>query len=209
MKRYIQFLLLVLFALTVFPVQTLAAEQKDAKELFNNIYNKVFGDEGSSFSYDVNIIGLYKTKGSIIYKGTKIQYTESRYLAWEDGVTAYMVDKKKKEVRIYNHTDEEKDNMLSKFKYDVNNFDFSYREEGSYYLVMAKVRNAKFFGIRYVEAKVDKKTLYPVSLTIKLAILKTTVYISDFKAGNISDSAFIFPKERFKGYNFVDKRKAL
>ena len=32
--------------------------QPDARELFDKVFNMVFGPEGSSFTYSVNIVGL-------------------------------------------------------------------------------------------------------------------------------------------------------
>lgn len=184
-----------------------AQNAKEAKVLFNKIYDMVFGAKGSSLTYSVNIIGLYKTSGNIQYKGKKVHYEESRYSAWEDGVTAYMVDKKKKVVGIYRYDDDNKDEYLSKFKYDVNDFTFSYTTDGQYYNIKAKLKNHSMFGIREVVAKVYKSNLHPVSMTIKLAIFRTTVQISNFKAGNIADSNFVFPKDKFKGYTYEDHRK--
>lgn len=183
-----------------------ASNAKEAKVLFDKVYNLVFGPQGSALLYKVNIIGLYKTEGSIVYKGNKLRYIEARYCAWEDGVTAYMVDKKKHQVNICRHDDDNKDKYLAKFKYDVNNFNFSYKTEGDYYLVTAKVKNSSLFGIKSVTAKVRKSNLYPVSMTIKLAFIRTTVLIDNFRSGKIADSNFIFPKEQFKDYEFIDHR---
>lgn len=219
MKRLFVILICLLSAGVFSPIETVAAgsavayaakdntNSKEAKELFDKVYNLVFGKEGSSLSYAVNIIGIYKTAGDIVYKGNKVHYAESRYMAWEDGVTAYMVDKKKKVVNVYKHDDDAKDEYLAKFKYDVNNFDISYTTDATYYNIKAKVRNAKLLGIREVVAKVNRKTLAPVALTIKLPIIQTTVKITNFKSGNISDSQFVFPRKQFQGYEFVDMRK--
>ena len=183
-----------------------ATSDPKARELFNKVYNMVFGPQGSALSYKVNIIGIYKTEGNIVYKGKKLHYAEARYMAWEDGITAYMVDKKKKLVNIYRFDDDNKDKYLSKFKYDVKNFDYSYEDDGDYYLITAKVKNAGFFGIKSVTARVYKTNLYPVSLTIKLSFFRTTVQVFNFRSGKIADSNFVFPKEKFKGYEFVDHR---
>ena len=183
-----------------------ATSDPKARELFNKVYNMVFGPQGSALSYKVNIIGIYKTEGNIVYKGKKLHYAEARYMAWEDGITAYMVDKKKKLVNIYRFDDDNKDKYLSKFKYDVKNFDYSYEDDGDYYLITAKVKNAGFFGIKSVTARVYKTNLYPVSLTIKLSFFRTTVQVSNFRSGKIADSNFVFPKDRFKEYEFVDHR---
>lgn len=187
--------------------KTDAANAREARQLFDRIYNMVFGPEGSSLTYSVNIIGVYKTQGNIVYKGKKLHYMEKRYAAWEDGTTAYMVDKKKRQVGIYRVDDDKKDAYLSKFKYDINNFDFSYKVKGEYYEVTAWVRNASFFGIRHVTALVRRSNLYPVSLRIKLSIFSTEVQITDFKPGGISDKAFTFPRSRYADYKFVDHRE--
>lgn len=180
--------------------------EKEARDLFTKVYDLVFGDEGSSLTYAVNIIGIYKTEGNIKYKGKKVQYQESRYEAYEDGVTAYMVDKKKQTVNIYRADDDAKDEFLAKFKYDVNNYKFSLKSDAKYHYLTAKIKNASFFGIHTVEAKILKSNLYPESLKITLAVFTTTVKISNFKAENISDSSFVFPKKRFSNYNTVDHR---
>lgn len=179
---------------------------RKAAELFNRVYNMVMGDEGSSFHYSVNIIGIYKTEGDIIYKGKKSYYEEGRFAAWEDGITTYKADKKKQMVNIYRADDDRKDEYMSKFKYDVNNFDFSYVTKGDYYEITAKVRNAKFFGVREAKVIVRRSTLYPETLTVKVAFMRASITISKFKAGGISDSSFVFPANRFKTYTTADHR---
>ena len=201
-------LIMLAFPLSVMSKTADAVHQgEDARELFDKVFKMVFGPEGASLSYQVNIVGLYKTQGDVIYKGKKINYEEKRFGAWEDGKVAYMVDKEKKKVDIHDFNDEKKDKYLSMFKYDVNNFDYSYKDVGEFYELTAKVKNSKFFGIRYVTAKVRKSNLYPVSLYIKLRFISTTVQISNFHSGGIDDSVFTFPRHRFTDYEYVDHRK--
>ena len=181
--------------------------QTDARELFDKVFDMVFGPEGSSFTYSVNIVGLYKTQGDAVYKDKKITYNEKRFAAWEDGKVAYMVDRKEKKVDIHDFEDDKKDKYLSMFKYDVNNFAYSYKDKGDYYELTAKVKNSKFFGIRYVTALIRKDNLHPVSLSIKLAFITTTVQVTNFHSGGIDDSVFVFPKSQFKDYKFIDHRR--
>ena len=192
------------------PMQSMAekknVKQEEAQELFNKVYGMVFGPEGSSLSYSVNIIGLYKTQGNVVYKAKKIYYDEKRFAAWEDGKVAYMVDRKEKKVDIHDFDDEKKDKYLSMFKYDINNFAYSYKEKGEYYELTAKVKNSKFFGIRSVTALVRKSNLHPISLTVKLAFLSTTVQISNFHSGDIDDKVFTFPQHKFTDYKYIDHR---
>jgi len=205
----IRFILIIMLLFSL-SCRTLAeknvSSQTDARELFDKVFNKVFGPEGSSFSYAVNIVGLYKTAGDAVYKDKKITYNESRFAAWEDGKVAYMVDRKEKKVDIHDFEDDKKDKYLSMFKYDVNNFAYSYKDKGEFYELTAKVRNAKFFGIRYVTALIRKTNLHPVSLSIKLAFITTTVQITNFRSGGIDDSVFVFPKNQFSDYKYIDHR---
>ena len=214
MKKYIESGRVACLICSILCFLSLNAHARDgvvsgarAKELFNKVYNMVYGPQGTTLKYNVNIIGVYKTQGLIVYKGKKIYYTEKRYKAWEDGITAYMVDTKKKKVDIYRYDDDSKDSYLSKFKYDIDNFDFSYTTDNSFYYLTAKVKDPSFFGIKSVTAKIIRSNLSPVSLTIKLAIFRTTVQISDFHSGGIDDGVFVFPKEKFGGYEFIDHRK--
>jgi len=57
-----------------------------------------------------------------------------------------------------------------------------------------------------VKAWLTKHGYEPVRLRIKVAFFWTTVKISDFKSGGISDDIFVFPRETFKDWKFVDKR---
>ena len=180
---------------------------EEARRMFDKVFTSVFGPQGSHVKYSVNILGIYKTEGAIEYKGKKQRYQEARYASWNDGVTAYMVDKKKKTVNIYNANDDNKDKYLSKFKYDVNNYEFSYVTRGNTYEITAKIKESNLFGIREVMAVVNKQNLHPQSLNIKLAFFRTTVKITEFKSGNISDDIFVFPANKFKDYEYTDHRK--
>ncbi|SDL93290.1 LolA family protein [Segatella bryantii] len=202
--KYTCILLLLFFSGTTMRADNNAEE---ARKLFNSVYHMVFGPEGSTLSYDVNIIGLYKTKGTIWYKGKKSRYTEARYMSWNNGVTAYQVDKKKKTVGIYRADDDSKDKYLSKFKYDLNDYIYSWSYCKDGIQICLKPKSSKIFGIRQAIGVIDKKTHYPLYLRIKVAFFWTTVKIFDFKAGNIHDSIFHYPAANFKGYTIEDHRK--
>ena len=85
-------------------LQLVAATPQDspnkARQEFDKIYNMVFGPQGSTLRYDVNIIGIYKTHGTIWYKGKKQCFSDERVNTWNDGVTAYMVFRRKRPSRF-------------------------------------------------------------------------------------------------------------
>lgn len=193
-----------MFFCGILPVR--ASNADEARRLFNSVYNMVLGPNGSTLQYDVNIIGLYKTKGTIWYKGKKNRYAEARYMSWNDGVTAYMVDKKKKTVGIFRADDDNKDKYLSKFKYNLNDYEYSWQYCKEGIEVNLKPKNSVFLGIRQMKGILDKTTHHPKYLRIKVAFFWTTVKIFNFKAGNINDNLFVFPKKQFKDYEFIDNR---
>ena len=51
----------------------------EARKMFDSTYNMVFGEQGSTLHYNVNIIGILKVDGTIWYKGKKSRFVESRY----------------------------------------------------------------------------------------------------------------------------------
>ena len=75
-----------------------ASNATEARKLFNKAWKMYTSPNGVSLSYSVNIIGLYKTAGTIWVKGNKQHYQEKRYLGWSDAIHFYKVDTKKKTV---------------------------------------------------------------------------------------------------------------
>ena len=63
------------------PIGTKAANNAaEARNLFNKAWKMYTSPNGVSVSYSVNIIGLYKTAGTIWIKGNKQHYQEKRYM---------------------------------------------------------------------------------------------------------------------------------
>lgn len=190
----------------VMPVRAETQSDPRAREMFDKVFQLVFGPQGSSLTYKVDIIGIYQTEGDIVYKNKKMQYQEKRYASWNDGVTAYMVDKKKKTVNVYSAHDDKKDAYLSKFKYNVDDFIYTVRPIGDDYEISAKLTKANALGIKEVKGIVAKSNLHPKSLRIKVSFFWTVVDISNFKSGGINDKDFVFPEKQFQGYQFIDHR---
>ena len=46
---------------------------KQARRMFMQAYDRMYGKQGSQLHYKVNIIGIYKTEGTIWTKGTFAQ----------------------------------------------------------------------------------------------------------------------------------------
>ena len=180
---------------------------RQARRIFNTAYQKVFGEQGASLHYDVNIIGIYKTNGTIWYKGKKSKFVDEKMNSWNDGTTVYTIKnkKKKKEVEIHSAKNNKSDKYSSKFKFEPDNFDYSISEHEQGLMLMLKAKKGAK-GIKEIHALVERKTYNPISLRIKVSIIWTTIKISNFQSGGITDEILRFPKEKYKDYEFVDKR---
>ena len=74
-------------------------------------------------------------------------------------------------------------------------------------LITLKQKKGAKGSIKEVRAWIDRRTLAPLRLRIKVAFIWTTVKITDFHAGNVSDQFFVFPKDKYgKDYKVVDRR---
>lgn len=203
---------LTIFLLSCLLMQPMAAAKKqgnsnEARRVFDRVYAMVFGPQGCMMHYDVNIIGIYKTSGTIWYKEKKQRFSDERVDAWNDGVTAYMVYRKKKTIEIHNANSDKKDKYSGKFKFDIEDFDYSIkREEDNLLLTLKQHKKAKG-TIKEARITLDPKTLYPSHLKIKVAFIWANISVSKFKAGDIPDNMFTFPSSRYgKEYKYVDKR---
>lgn len=179
---------------------------RQARRIFNQAYQQVFGEQGATLHYDVNIIGLYKTNGTIWYKGKKSKFEDSKVISWNDGTTIHSVKKKKKkkEVEVVDAHNNKSDKYSSKFRFEPENFDYSIAEVDEGLMVTLKAKKG-VKGIKEIHALLERKTYHPISLRIKVSIIWTTIKISNFQSGGITDEMLRFPKEQYGDYKFVEK----
>ena len=182
-----------------------SANSRQARRIFNSAYQQVFGEQGATLHYDVNITGIYKTRGTIWYKGKKSKFDEARMTSWNDGRTVYTFKKKKGEVEIHNAKNNKSDKYSQKFKFEPENYTYSIAEADEGLVVTLKLIKGRK-GMKEIHALLARKTYHPISVRIKIAFIWTTIKISNFQSGDITDEMLRFPKEQFKDYNFVDKR---
>ena len=183
MKKYLLILGILCAALSIQAQEHETPNAQQARRMFMDIYNKVYGDEGATLHYKVNIIGIYKTEGTIWMKQKKSKFIDEKYIAWNDDVTYYRYERKKNRVTIYNAHSDDRDKYATKFKF---------------------VKGVK--GIKEARVMLDRRTQYPTSIRIKVGIFHTTIKISNFQIGGISDDLFKFPKEQYKNCEYEDNR---
>ena len=191
-KRIIFAFLLLLCAFCNVDAQE-TANSRQARRIFNNAYQQVFGEQGASLHYDVNITGIYKTRGTIWYTGKKSKFDEARMTSWNDGKTVYTFKKKKREVEIHNAKNNKSDKYSQKFKFDPENYTYSIAEADNGLLVSLKLIKGRK-GMKEIHALLERKTYNPVSVRIKVAFIWTTIKISNFQSGGITDEMLHFPK---------------
>ena len=179
---------------------------RQARKMFDQAYQMVYGPEGSQLHYAVNIIGIYKTEGTIWTKGKKSKFTDERYIAWNDDVTYYRLERKKKTITIYDAHSDERDKYATKFKFEPNNYTYSIKNDPQkgYYITLKAKKGVK--GIKEARVLLDHHTHYPINVRVKVGIFHTTIKISNFKTGGISDNLFTYPRSQYKDYQYIDKR---
>ena len=184
-----------------------SANARQARRIFNSAYAQVFGEQGASLHYDVNITGIYKTDGTIWYKGKKSKFEDAKMNSWNDGTTVHIVKKKKrdKEVEVYSASNNKSDKYSRKFKFDPDNFEYSVSEDPQGLMLTLKAKKG-VKGIKEAHVLLTRKTYYPISLRIKISFIWTTIKISDFQYGGITDEMLRFPREKYKDYKFVNKK---
>jgi len=180
---------------------------RQARRIFNQAYQQVFGEQGATLHYDVNIIGIYKTSGTIWYKGKKSKFEDEKMYSWNDGTTVYTIKKKKrkKEIEIYNASNNKSDKYSQKFKFIPENFEYSIANHENGLMITLKAKKGTR-GIKEIQALVARRTYHPINVRIKIAFVWTTIKISNFQSGGITDNMLRFPREKFKDYTFDDKR---
>lgn len=200
------FMIATAFSLPIHAAADSASNTQKARQLFNNAYNSVYGAAGSSLSYAVNIVGLYKASGTISMKGKKKRFYEARYSAWCNGKDYYKVDHKKKTVELYDAESPKKDKYSGKFTFSPDNFNYSYTENKTDYIITLEAKPKTQGNIKHAQIYLDRNTQAPKSLRIKVLFFWTTIKITNFRSGGINDNIFNFPKEKFKSYKLYDKR---
>ena len=193
--------------MSVFAQEKETPNAQQARRLFMQAYDRMYGQQGSQVHYKVNIIGIYKTEGTIWTKGKKSKFIDERYIAWNDDVTYYRLERKKKTITIYDAHSDERDKYATKFKFSPDNYTYSIKDTKDGYAITLKAKKG-VSGIKEARVLLNKKTHNPMSVRIKLGIFHTTINLSEFKTGGITDDLFQFPKDRYpaKDYQYIDKR---
>ncbi len=180
---------------------------QQARRMFMETYRMIFGEQGSQLTYNVNIIGIYKTQGTIWTKGKKSKFIDEKYIAWNDDVTYYRLERKKSKIVVYDAHSDERDKYATKFKFSPDNYSYSIKDsQEGYYITLKAKKGVK--GIKEARCLLDKKTRYPISVRIKMGIFHTTIKISNVKVGGLSDDLFRFPRDKYPAskYEYDDKR---
>lgn len=180
---------------------------QQARRMFMETYRMIFGEQGSQLTYNVNIIGIYKTQGTIWTKGKKSKFIDEKYIAWNDDVTYYRLERKKSKIVVYDAHSDERDKYATKFKFSPGNYTYSIKDsQEGYYITLKAKKGVK--GIKEARCLLDKKTRYPISVRIKMGIFHTTIKISNVKVGGLSDDLFRFPRDKYPAskYEYDDKR---
>ena len=204
MKRLLFLFLIILSTVSASAQETANARQ--AKRVFNTAWNHIYGKEGVRFHYKIDILHLYKEEGTSWNKGDKAksEYKDSKM--WNNGDVKYILREKKGIVEIHDPKVNKKNDKLQMFKFEPDSYNYSIAKDPDGLLVTLEAKPGAKVKMKKIIALLTPSNYYPKKLRIKVSIFWATISFSDFQAGNIDDSVFEFPKEKYSNYKIVDER---
>ena len=204
MKRLLLLFLIILSTVSASAQETANARQ--AKRVFNTAWNHIYGKEGVRFHYKIDILHLYKEEGTSWNKGDKAksEYKDSKM--WNNGDVKYILREKKGIVEIHDPKVNKKNDKLQMFKFEPDSYNYSIAKDPDGLQVTLEAKPGAKVKMKKIIALLTPGNYYPKKLRIKVSIFWATISFSDFQAGNIDDSVFEFPKEKYSNYKIVDER---
>ena len=204
MKRLLYILLVLCLSLNTKAQDNANARQ--AKRVFNTAWNHIYGKEGVTFHYKIDILHVYKEEGTSWNKGDKAksEYKDSKM--WNDGNLKYILREKKGIVEIHDPKVNKKNEKLQMFKFEPDSYNYSIAKDPDGLLVTLQAKPGAKVKMKKIIALLNPGNYYPKKLRIKVSIFWATITFSNFKAGNIDDSIFVFPKEKYANHKIIDKR---
>ncbi len=200
-------LLTVLMALATLGMQAEETpNSKQARRIFDDAYEMIYGKEGAYFRYKIDILKIYSSEGEGWYKGNKSKSTTKKSIIWDNGDIKYILRKGKGVVEIHDPKVNKKDKLLQKFKFNRDDYNYFIEKEDGKLLVSLFAKPDADVNMKKIEALLDPVSHKPIELRIKVLFFWAKIYFSDFKAGGIDDSLFVFPKDDYPDYKIVDER---
>ena len=179
---------------------------RQAKRIFNTAWNRIYGDEGVRFHYKIDILHLYKEEGISCNKGDKERSEHKNTIIYSDGKLKHVVRTNKKVVELHDPRVNKADEKLQMFKFDPDSYNYAIAKDPEGFLITLTAKPGAKVKMKKVEAIISEGNYYPKRLRIKVSIFWCNIFISDFQAGNIDDSIFVFPKEKYKDFKVEDLR---
>lgn len=179
---------------------------RQAKRIFNTAWNRIYGDEGVRFHYKIDILHLYKEEGISCNKGDKERSEHKNTIIYSDGKLKHVVRTNKKVVELHDPKVNKADEKLQMFKFDPDSYNYAIAKDPEGFLITLTAKPGAKVKMKKVEAIISESNYYPKRLRIKVSIFWCNIFISDFQAGNIDDSIFVFPKEKYKDFKVEDLR---
>ena len=128
------------------------------REIFDKAYGQFFGEEGSRITYSVNIIGLFKTSGTIWNKGKKSAWDEPKVRVWNNGEKYVRLDKSKKQIDIFTPNDPNRNAHSSLMEFNPEHYNYELEEKDGEYHVLIKAK-PKVSGIKHVTLALDMSAI--------------------------------------------------
>jgi hypothetical protein len=199
-----------LLTIVIFVCLTVSAQDtpnaRQARRVFTTAWNHIYGPEGVTFSYKINILGLYKEEGTSWNKDGKSRSEHKNTIVIDNGTLKHIVRPNKKIIELHDPKVNKADEKLQMFKFDPDSYYYSIAKDPEGLLVTLEAKPEANVKMKKVIALLTPGTYYPKRLRIKVSIFWANITFTNFQTGNIDDDFFAFHKEKYKDYKVVDLR---
>lgn len=200
MKRFY-----LLFLISVLSLSVSAQNAAQARKILDKTASVISRKNGASANFSIN--GRYgNTSGTIAIKGNKFNARTPQAIVWFDGKTQWTYMKKSQEVNVSNPTEAQQQSM-NPYKFIniyKNGFKLSMKNvAGGWQIHLYAYNQKRTIKEMYVTIG---KNYYPQTIKMRQSNGWTTIRVSGFKAGSLSDSMFRFNAKEFPNAEIIDLR---
>mgnify|MGYP002853449531 CR=1 FL=1 len=200
-----RFILLITVCLLFGGKVACAQSETQARNIITRTLQLVQHPGGVKLRFHAKALGLYSYAGEIIYKGNKsVTYTSDKTI-WNDGYTAWVLNKKNNSVTILKPENNQSNRIGDQLNL-VKDCQLELEAMGDFWKITMKPKKKKGFFSKG-EVLISKKNYQPIQLRLKYLQVWITIRFLQFNTGEYPESLFIFDPQKYPNTKIIDKRK--
>lgn len=196
--------LVLIFCLFLGAMPVEAQSQPTARKVIQQARAVFLHPGGIKLHFHCKALGLYNYSGDMLIKDNKSMMLTSRHIIWNNGQTAWDLDKNKQTVTISNPKNAQNNRIADQLKL-IDDCDLTMESVGKCWRITMKPRQRKGFFSKG-EVMITKSNYYPTQLRVKYLHFWITMDISNFSIQEYPDQLFTFDSKKHPNVKIIDKR---